>query len=74
VNPALIEEAWIASRSAHQADLAVTLDSLLLGFLARWALPGDVDLQMHARGIAALLGGSLIAPAQTFRMRTERVL
>ena len=43
------------SHSVDPTDLAATLHSLLLGFLAQRSLLGDTDLQMHARGIAALM-------------------
>jgi AcrR family transcriptional regulator len=49
------QEIGLVSRSADPADLAATLHSLLLGFLAQRALLGDADPQMHARGIAALM-------------------
>lgn len=50
------QEAGIISESVDAADLAATLHSLFLGFLAQQALLGDVDPRMHARGIAALIG------------------
>ncbi len=51
------QEAGIVAESADPADLAATLHSMLLGFLAQLALLGEADPKAHARGVAALLGG-----------------
>ena len=55
-----VVEAWqkagIVVESVDPADLAATLHSMLLGFLAQQALLGEVDPKAHARGIAALIG------------------
>jgi TetR/AcrR family transcriptional regulator, transcriptional repressor of aconitase len=51
------QEAGFVAESADPADLAATLHSMLLGFLAQLALLGEADSKAHARGVAALLGG-----------------
>jgi AcrR family transcriptional regulator len=56
-----VVEAWqevgIVDESMDPADLAATLHSMLLGFLAQRALLGEADPKSHARGVAALIGG-----------------